>query len=160
MKTRNIIIIINLFIVLGFVIWSAAQKEEILTNGKLVLLELAPVDPRSLMQGDYMQLNYAVTRDIVASKIPKRGYCVIKLDERNIARKVRLQKGKAPLKAGEYLINYTTDDWSVNLGAESYFFEEGHGKKFENAKYGAIKIDDGHSLLIGLYDQNLNFIKP
>jgi uncharacterized membrane-anchored protein len=160
MRTRNIIIMINLFLVLGFINWSAVEKEEILAKGKLVLLELAPVDPRSLMQGDYMRLNYAITRDIPASKIPKRGYCVIKPDARQVAQKVRFQKGKKPLNAGEYLINYTTDDWSVNLGAESYFFEEGQGKKFENAKYGAVKIDEGHSLLIGLYDENLKFIEP
>ncbi|MFX7329222.1 GDYXXLXY domain-containing protein, partial [Acinetobacter baumannii] len=35
-----------------------AQKEMLLKEGQLVLLPLAPVDPRSLMQGDYMALRY------------------------------------------------------------------------------------------------------
>ncbi|XOT97907.1 GDYXXLXY domain-containing protein, partial [Alcaligenes pakistanensis] len=30
--------------------------------GQTVLLELAPVDPRSLMQGDYMSLNFALSQ--------------------------------------------------------------------------------------------------
>lgn len=160
MKTRNFVIILNLFIVLGFINWSAVEKEETLAKGQLVLLELAPVDPRSLMQGDYMRLNYSITNNVPTDSIPKRGYCVIRLDNRRIARKVRFQKDRTPLNADEYLINYTTNNWSVNLGAESYFFEEGQGKKFEKAKYGAIKIDGGHSLLIGLYDEHLKYIKP
>ncbi len=30
----------------------------------MVLLRLAPVDPRSLMQGDYMRLNYELARQL------------------------------------------------------------------------------------------------
>ena len=42
----------GLFFVLvgaGWIIWS---NERILADGRVVLLELAPIDPRSLMQGD------------------------------------------------------------------------------------------------------------
>ena len=38
------------------------QKERLLASGTPMLLELAPVDPRSLIQGDYMRLDYAVVR--------------------------------------------------------------------------------------------------
>ena len=40
------------------------QKEQHLSNGEVVLLELAPVDPRSLMQGDYMRLRFALAGTI------------------------------------------------------------------------------------------------
>lgn len=39
---------------------SIYQREQLLQHGRFVLLELAPVDPRSLMQGDYMALRFEV----------------------------------------------------------------------------------------------------
>src|SRR5690606_4235060 len=40
------------------------QREQILAHGKSVILALAPVDPRSLMQGDYMALRFQVADDV------------------------------------------------------------------------------------------------
>ena len=57
-KYSRILIIANLILLLGYFNWSVYQKEQTLKEGQLVLLQLAPVDPRSLMQGDYMRLNY------------------------------------------------------------------------------------------------------
>lgn len=50
-------------LVVGFAQYQIRQYENILVNGTKVILRLAPVDPRSLMQGDYMQLNYAIRTD-------------------------------------------------------------------------------------------------
>jgi uncharacterized membrane-anchored protein len=68
---------------------------------------------------------------------------------------VRFQKDIAPLNEDEMLIKYNAPDRrNVNIGAESFFFQEGHAEKYEQAKYGGIKIDGkGNSLLIGLYDE-------
>ena len=55
-KQSRILIITNLLLLLGYLNWSIYQKEQTLRDGQLVLFELAPVDPRSLMQGDYMYL--------------------------------------------------------------------------------------------------------
>lgn len=126
-----------------------------------MLLELAPVDPRSIMQGDYMELRYKLSENLVADSIPKRGYCVVRLDSMNIATKVRFQKDRTPLHQGEYLIEYNASDWwNIYIGAESYFFQEGDREKYEKAKYGGLKIDpNGNSLLIGLYDEEQNRIQ-
>ena len=155
-KYKWIIILINLIILLGLFNNSILQKEELLTDGQLVLLELAPVDPRSLMQGDYMRLRYAISDNINSDSISKRGFCVVKLEENGIAKKVRIQENKTPINDNEFLIGYTSKKWSnINIGAESYFFQEGEAEKYENAKYGGIKVDNqGNSLLIGLYDEN------
>jgi len=155
-KYKWIIILINLIILLGLFNNSILQKEELLTDGQLVLLELAPVDPRSLMQGDYMRLRYAISDNINSDSISKRGFCVVKLEENGIAKKVRIQENKTPINDNEFLIEYTSKKWSnINIGAESYFFQEGEAEKYENAKYGGIKVDNqGNSLLIGLYDEN------
>lgn len=155
-KYKWIIILINLIILLGLFNNSILQKEELLTDGQLVLLELAPVDPRSLMQGDYMRLRYAISDNINSDSISKRGFCVVKLEENGIAKKVRIQENKTPINDNEFLIEYTSKKWrNINIGAESYFFQEGEADKYENAKYGGIKLDrQGNSLLIGLYDEN------
>ena len=39
-----------------------ASKETLLRTGQTVKLELAPLDPRSLMQGDYVRLNYKISQ--------------------------------------------------------------------------------------------------
>lgn len=159
-KYKWIFILINLIILVAMFNNSVFKKEKLLKDGTLVLLELAPVDPRSLMQGDYMRLRYAISRDLNLDTIPKRGYCVVKFDSINIVKRLRFQKNKMPKNDNEFLIEYTSGDWNINIGAESYFFQEGEGEKFENAEYGGVKIDEeGNSLLIGLYDKNLNLIK-
>jgi len=154
-KYKWIIIVLNLVILLAYFNYSVITKEKLLKNGQPVLLQLAPVDPRSLMQGDYMALRYNISEDLDCDSMPKRGYCVVRLDAKGIAGKVRFQKEPTPLNAGEYLIKYKSPDrWNVNIGAESFFFQEGQAKKYENAKYGGIKIDkSGNSLLIGLFDK-------
>ncbi|PHQ30412.1 GDYXXLXY domain-containing protein [Leeuwenhoekiella nanhaiensis] len=161
MKTyKKIAIILNLVILLIYFGYSVVDKEELIKDGQLALLELAPVDPRSLMQGDYMALRYSLSEDLDLDAMPKRGYCVIVLDQKNRANKVRFQPDKTPLNANEFLIAYTiTDFWNINIGAESFFFEEGSDKRYEEAQFGGIKIDnDGNSILVGLYDENLKQI--
>ncbi|NML68232.1 GDYXXLXY domain-containing protein [Chryseobacterium sp. RP-3-3] len=160
-KYKWIIIAANLVILLVYFNYSVSKKEELLQDGKLVLLQLAPVDPRSLMQGDYMSLRYRLSENVNAEHLPKRGYCVIRLDSKGVAERLRFQQETTPLNKDEYLIKYTApDQWNINIGAESFFFQEGQAKKYEAAKYGGVKIDKmGNSLLIGLYDQQLNNIK-
>lgn len=155
-KYKWIIILINLIILLGLFNNSILQKEELLIDGQLVLLELAPVDPRSLMQGDYMRLRYAISENINSDSISKRGFCVVKLEKNGIAKKIRIQENKTPINNNEFLIEYTSNGWrGINIGAESYFFQEGEADKYENANYGGIKVDNqGNSLLVGLYDKH------
>lgn len=159
-KYKWVIICINLIALLVYINYSISEKELILSNGKLILLELAPKDPRSLMQGDYMSLRYSISRDFNSNSIPRRGYCVVTLNDSNIASAERFQEETTPLNDGEYLIEYTSPNrWNINIGAESYFFQEGSASKYEAAKYGGVQIDsEGNSLLVGLYDESLKKI--
>lgn len=160
-KYQWFIILLNLILLLVYFNHSVKKKEELLKVGQLVLLELAPLDPRSLMQGDYMNLRYKISEDVGKEEIPKRGYCVVRLDSNGIADKLRYQKDLTPLSKDEHLIEYTSmNRWSINIGAESFFFQEGQAERYENAKYGGVKIDKkGNSLLIGLYDEQLKNIE-
>ncbi len=159
-QLKWVLILLNLIVAIFLFNRSVADKEQILENGTLVLLQLAPVDPRSLMQGDYMRLNYAISQDFNSENNPKKGYCVLRIDTNGVAYKVRVQKNKTPLAEGEYLIEYRYANWQLNIGAESYFFQEGKGAQYENAKYGGLKIDNhGNSILIGLYDESQKLIQ-
>ena len=51
-KYSRILIIANLILLLGYFNWSVYQKEQTLKEGQLVLLQLAPVDPRRRRAGD------------------------------------------------------------------------------------------------------------
>lgn len=155
-KYSALFIVANLIILLAYFNRSVFQKEKILADGQLLLLALAPVDPRSLMQGDYMNLRYAIAEKSNLDTLPRRGYCIVQLDSAGIAQKVRMQSTLTPLEPGEYAINYTAPEgYEIQLGAESYFFQEGEGEKYDKAKYGGLKVDkNGNSLLVGLYDEN------
>ncbi len=155
-KMKWIILLVNLFLLMGYFNYSVVKKEDLLSEGTLILLKLAPVDPRSLMQGDYMRLRYDISDDFRPDSISKRGYCVVKLDSAGIAQIVRIQKWKSPKSEGEFLIEYTAGKWNINIGAESYFFEEGQAAKYEKAKYGGVKVDNkGNSILVGLFNEQL-----
>ena len=161
MKISKWIILLNLLLVLGYFFYSILGKEKLLKEGTLVLLELAPVDPRSLMQGDYMQLSYKIARELNHDSIPKRGYFVVKQDTNSVAQPIRIQTGREPLSSGELLIEYTAPRiWNMNIGAESYFFQEGNAARYDSARYGGVRIDkNGNSLLVGLYDADRKPIK-
>ncbi|KXX70586.1 GDYXXLXY domain-containing protein [Flammeovirga sp. SJP92] len=159
-KYKKIIITLNCALVLIGFNYSIYKNEKLLDGTEVVLFELAPRDPRSLMQGDYMVLNYSNSDIREEDNVSSRGYMVFELDDNRIGHKLRIQEDKEPLNQNEYLLKYTKrNNWSINFGAESYFFQEGHADHYANAKFGALKIDeDGNSLLIGLYNEKLEKI--
>jgi uncharacterized membrane-anchored protein len=144
MSVATALLLVNVLIV---------QKERVLAGGETVLLELRPVDPRSLMEGDYMALRYR----IADTTSPRRsGRMVVRLDERHVARFVRFDD-KTPLQAGEKLLRYREREGRVKLGAEAFYFQEGHADRFQRAAYGELKVTPGgDSVLVGLRDKNLD----
>ncbi|AEI69050.1 GDYXXLXY domain-containing protein [Corallococcus macrosporus] len=131
------------------------QKERVLRSGKTVLLELAPVDPRSLIQGDYMVLDYAISRARRADRrgLPVDGHMVLRLDADGVGTFARFDSADAPLAPGELKLRYRLRDGRFRLGAEAFFFQEGHAERYEGARYGELRVaDSGSSVLVGLRD--------
>src|SRR6058998_106765 len=60
---RSAVAFISCAMVLALLNFSIVGKERQLESGKVVFLELAPVDQRSLMQGDYMALRFKIAND-------------------------------------------------------------------------------------------------
>ena len=138
--TLLVLVAVNLLIV---------KKEETLANGRTMLLRLVPVDPRSLIQGDYMVLRYAIARNISEAQLQDKGHIVVSLDENHVAKFVRVHKGES-LQAGEHLLFYRNRG-GVRLGAESFMFQEGDAELYSEARYGELKVDEsGASVLVGL----------
>ena len=156
MKVRLTILWIVAVVGLLFVNYSIYGKETLIRNGQPILLELAPVDPRSLIQGDYMALRYKMGADLEnLETLPVRGKLVITVAETGVASFVRVDDG-TPLTAGERLINYYKHGWQVDLGATSFFFQEGKADEYATAKYGEVRVDEsGTSILVGLRDEKL-----
>ncbi len=133
---------------------SVWKKERLLDGGRRVLLKLAPTDPRSLMQGDYMILDYEIRQNI-PNEATQRGRFVLRDNEQGVAQLVRIDDG-TNLSAQEYYLTYKVGKHRISLGAESFFFEEGQGPIFEEAVYGELVVDSkGKSILIGLRDKDL-----
>lgn len=146
----------GLVLVLGVVNTLVVQKERLVRSGTPLLLELAPVDPRALLQGDYMALRYALA-DTVARRadLPRRGRLVIARDTNGVGAFRRVHEPGTPLGAGEHLLRYHRRGEQVWLGAEAFFFQEGHADQYDAAAYGELVVDgDGASVLVALRDSS------
>ncbi|MDP2344737.1 MAG: GDYXXLXY domain-containing protein [Deltaproteobacteria bacterium] len=133
------------------------SKERTLANGRRVLLPLLPADPRSLAQGDYMRLRTELATAALksADSAPDRGSVVVVVDENDVGRFASFDRGD-PLQPNEVRMRYRVTDkrWSkqIHIGAQDMFFEEGQSKRFDQARYGEVRIDDGDVVLVGLCD--------
>jgi uncharacterized membrane-anchored protein len=126
---------------------SIVAKERIKTNGERIYLELAPVDPRSLMQGDYMALRFEIASQISTEQSGSAGLLVY--DN-------RLAKLHPDQDAPGLRIRYRIRNGQVWLGTNAYFFEEGTAALYEGARYGEFRVDPetGEAVLVGLADED------
>ena len=149
--------------VLAVLNYSIYEKEQTKKHGETLFLELAPRDPRSIMQGDYMRLRYAIERDALARKLAphqKRGYMVIHSAEDGVAQFSRFYNDE-DLATGEKLLHFHKQGNAIRIVPDSFFFQEGHAKLYESARYGVFKFDDSSShLLVGLANEKRQLITP
>ena len=162
MNQRLLMLLGGLIISLGGVNALVIHKENLIATGTNLYLELAPVDPRSLIQGDYMQLDYAAARALrEIPNVPTDGNVVLRLDERGVGTFVRLYSKGESLASDERLLRFRTREGLVRLGSGAFFFQEGHAKYYEDAKYGEFRVaSSGTSVLVGLCDENVARITP
>ncbi|MCK5720548.1 MAG: GDYXXLXY domain-containing protein [Thiomargarita sp.] len=156
---QRIIIFTMVVVILAMVNFEIYKKEQLIAEGNSILLELAPHDPRSLIQGDYMVLRYKIARLLELQSIQKDGCLVLELDEQNVAHFKRIYQEHRALEAEEILLRFRKRKKNIRLGAESFFFQEGDAQYYNNARYGELKIvPNGESVLIGLRDVDFNLL--
>ena len=160
---RRLLAILGLALVLLLVNWSIWHKEQHLRDGHVVYLELAPVDPRSLIQGDYMALDFAignqVRRQISAQSTRTYGddgYVIASLDERGVAKFLHLDDGDE-ISERQIRLRYRIRNGSVKFATDAFFFQEGRAEEYESARFGRFRVDkNGDLLLTAMYDETLN----
>ncbi|HEV8096462.1 MAG TPA: GDYXXLXY domain-containing protein [Burkholderiales bacterium] len=155
---RKTVAIVAGLAVLGLANFSIYSRERLLADGRIALLELAPVDPRSLMQGDYMALRFRASDDAFG-RSPKEGLgdgrIVLQVDERGVAKFKRFDDG-TPLATDELRIRYRVRADEVKFATNAFFFQEGHAKSYERARYGEFRVaPDGECLLTGMRGEKL-----
>ncbi len=131
------------------------MKQWTLSTGTPIVLETAPIDPRSLFSGDYVRLSYAISNlrldALAGDKDFKRHdevYVVLQQDA-PYARAVSVHHAMPPAGAGQVVIRgevqYASDSlWnpqtskaetakslSVHYGIENYYVPEGTGHALE-----------------------------
>lgn len=159
---KKYIFVLSSLFIFAILNYSIYQKEQIKTNGEIVFLELSPADPRSLMQGDYMRLNYEICDKarISANKENNSGYIVITIDQNKVGIFRRIYDEKA-LALGEKLIHYHLKYKRIHIRPDSFMFQEGNARHYQLAKYGVFKFDNsGNYLLTGLADEKRQIIHP
>ena len=131
--------------------------EQTLASGKTVVLALAPVDPRSIMQGDYMALAFAIDRELPNDAGQYR-YACLSLAETGVAT-LHSVSNTLPEQVGVIALLLRQRDGIVSVGPNAFFFTEGSAAVYEAARYGQFKVDSsGKALLTGLLDENLQLL--
>lgn len=157
-----------ILVVVNLVVW---DRERHLHEGSVVYLALAPVDPRSLMQGDYMALNFEMSNRIqqalsepLSGAMEERNaddHVIVRLDEQRIAHFRRLASGDGALADDEMRLRYRLREGRVKLATDAFFFQEGNAERYESARYGRFHVDErGELLLVSLHGPDLDCLVP
>lgn len=132
-------------LVLGYMVW---DRVALLRGGREVVLDVNPVDPRSLFRGDYVILTYDISRFDGArvERQPARGAPLYVTIAQDAGGKWQVVRASAAMGqgagAGEVVLKARTDSWRfgpalaratihAHYGIESYFIPEGTGRELE-----------------------------
>lgn len=136
-KYTYIIVSLWLLIICCFVI----KNEYTLQTGKEVLLKTVPVDPRDLLRGDYVILNYEISQYPMSKNFNFNDtvYVLLRTNDKNVASIRRIVKSKPEkclyLKGKvdhcQSIIPLFRGGKCISYGIESYFVKEGTGRELE-----------------------------
>jgi len=139
MKLKLLILVLGLQT--AWILGTTFVEERGLASGTVVLLETRPVDPRDLLRGDYIILNYKIN-DIALSMfspaqtngLPTGTTVYVVLEKHaDFYEAVKASTEPIPSIAGQVVLRGRTRAWwsetNVHLeyGLERYYVSEGHG---------------------------------
>ena len=153
---------------LALVRHDVAVKQAVIAHGEKIYVSLAPADPRSLMQGDYMALRFDLPANLAGELAVRDTHpgapaprVVVRLDARGVAQPLRAARPGETLAADERLLPALRKNGRWTLVTDAYYFPEGQGQPFQQARYGEFRVlPDGRALLAGLADEHLRAIEP
>ncbi len=166
MLSKKAGIFLALIAILILINFSIYQKEQHLAHGTVVCLRLAPVDPRSLMQGDYMALRFGLT-DTLKKDLARGGFSdktdgrILLQVERNCTATYVAPFIGQMFQPGQIFLRYRQRNGHVKIATNAFFFQEGTGQYYTKARYGVFRVNaDGEPLLTGLKDAHLRTLHP
>lgn len=155
---RKILITVTGIAILAVLNVSIWQNEDLLKNGEIVYLELVPVDPRSLIQGDFMRLNYRID-NIEGSN--DADTVILTLNEKRIATSATADYLGDPGPDELRMLWHRDNHDRLQARPDTFLFQEGSARDYARAKYAQFNIGDGgRALLTGLADKELTLIRP
>ncbi len=165
-------VLAGLMLVLAVVNTGIYQREAILAHGTRVVLALAPVDPRSLMQGDYMALDFVVAREVAHELLDGgqqgdyekvlrqgQGYLLLRrgsdgVDE--LAAVLDALPAAGGADKDSVALEFRLRQRHVRVVTNAWFFPEGQASRYARARYGEFRVSrDGTGLLVGMLDGKL-----
>lgn len=183
-KAPCVVLVASLALFLLFFAWAVRGKEALLANGETMVLSLRPLDPRSLMQGDYMILSFAVEDEISrmlgtgwkysarAPELSVKGTARMKRDKNGVFH-VECLDGIAGQSqsgdntegtvdsAGFWPLTYRIRGRGIQICSGSFLFQEGHGTAYDEARFAELRVDaDGTCIITHLLDKNMERINP
>jgi uncharacterized membrane-anchored protein len=149
---RTGVIILAVLAQIAALAWIGVQRELILATGEIVYLRTAPVDPRDLFRGDYVELNYEVNwvdgarwRGATgeAVHVGQKLYAALGRDPGGLGFVESLSD--RPPADGAYIAGRAVYGFSpasavggiqVKYGVERYFVQQGRGLEIEKRRGG------------------------
>jgi uncharacterized membrane-anchored protein/uncharacterized membrane protein len=165
LRKQGLLIAIVIMLQLGFIGFQTAISERLLTTGSIVKLELQPIDPRSLLQGDYVRLNYTISElpDEVGQQlddqhIQGRVEIVLAKNDQGLHEFNRIYTDGETLRSDEIVINGKKESYSwneINYGIENYFVPEGSGLEVEqNAHFAYVRVGSNGNAMLERLSEN------
>ena len=157
---KKIFVVLNLLLLMIVFGYSVIKEEKNLKKATFYI-KTVPVDPRPLIQGDYMVLNYDIAESarMEIGNI-RKGYIRIKINDLKIAEFIRIDEEYLPPSNNEISIQFQKNGSNIDIGVNSYLFQEGTGNKFQKAQYAeVIELKNGKLRLKNLLDKDFIKIK-
>mgnify|MGYP004007224731 FL=1 len=178
-KISNWVLVLTAVLALVYVNLNTWQSQQIKLRGEILFLELAPVDPLSLVQGQYMRLRFAIERKYQPTpedkEVIQNGHgnvlAVISLDNKRIGtltgllapnRRQQQPHGDDTLKLQVHarLVDSNGTYW-IHIEQNSFLFQENTEDRYAEARYGMFRVEeDGRYILVDLADEHLRPLTP
>lgn len=163
--TRPLLLLIAIVLQLAFIGYQVIANEHALRSGTPIKLAIAPIDPRSVLQGDYVTLSYTISTPAPSAQTELEGThpasvkVVLKSDANGVYQFSRLYKKEHSIGSDEVIINGRWDGWdnwgSIHYGIETYYVPEGTGADVQrDARYAYVRVGrTGNAILERLSNQ-------
>ena len=154
MKTKqNYLLLFAFAAVFIFMNVQIFQKESIKNDGEVIYFKLAPVDPRAFMLGDYMALNFE--HNLRNHSDENMQTFIVTLNDQKVVIDAEPYQGTT-VKDNQRLFKIQDQ-----LRPDRFYFQEGHAKSYEEAKYGLFRyVSPSQFLLDDMTDEELIIINP